>query len=60
MKTVVARVHLLVLAASSSCDVQAAKKIPLSDAHYSGAGTVESKAAVSVTANTFVPEPQPA
>ncbi len=58
MKTVFSRVLLLVLAASSSWDVQAAKKIPLSDAHYSGAVTVESKAAVSVTANTFVPEPQ--
>lgn len=58
MKTVLTRLLLLVLAAGWSCNTQAAKKIPLSDAHYSGVVTVESKALVSVTATTFVPAPQ--
>lgn len=58
MKTVLAQVLLLALAAGSSYGVQAAKKIPLSDAHYSGTATIESKASVSVTATTFVPAPQ--
>ncbi len=58
MKIVLARVVMIVLAAGSPCAAQAAKKIPLSDAHYSGAATVESKASVSVAATTFVPASQ--
>lgn len=58
MNAAFTRVLLLALAAGSSWDVQAAKKIPLSDARYSGAVTVESEGSVSVTATTFVPAPQ--
>lgn len=58
MKIVLIRVVLLVLAACSPWAAQAAKKIPLSDAHYAGPVTGESKASVSVAATTFEPAPQ--
>ena len=58
MKTIFLQILALALAAGLSCSAQAAKKIPLTDAQYTGAVTVESKASVSLTASTFVPEPQ--
>lgn len=58
MKTVALNALLIVLAVSMPVIAHAAKKIPLTDAHYSGSVSVGSKASVSVTVTTFEPAPQ--
>lgn len=58
MKTVALNALLIVLAVSMPVIAHAAKKIPLTDAHYSGSVSVGSKASLSVTVTTFEPAPQ--
>lgn len=58
LKPVVLNALLFALAACMSLTAHAAKKVPLTDAHYSGSVSVGSKASVSVTATTFEPNPQ--
>lgn len=58
MKTVLLGFLVLWLSAGLSLTAHAAKKIPLSDAHYAGSVAVSSKASVTVTATTFEPASQ--
>ena len=58
MKTIALNALLFSLTACMSFMAHAAKKIPLTDAHYSGSVFVSSKTSVSVTATTFEPDPQ--
>lgn len=58
MKAVLVAFVVLGFSAGLSLTALAAKKIPLSDAHYAGSIVVNSRASVSVTATTFDPAPQ--
>lgn len=58
MKTIALNALLFALTACISFAAHAAKKVPLTDARYSGSVVVGSKASVSMTATTFEPAPQ--
>lgn len=58
MKTIALNALLFALATCMSLTAHAAKKIPLTDAHYRGSVSVSSRVSVSVTATTFEPAPQ--